>query len=106
MTAPDKRLDKVLTIPEVAAIAGWHRRRMLRHLLRLNQELGGMLLHNVGTRKKPRWTITLRALRAVAPAWFLDAEALHSRLEEVEGDVAQLKRIVALHGKAIDQLVA
>lgn len=100
------RLDKVLTIPEVAAIAGWNRRRMFRHLTRVNRELGGMLLRNIGTESKPRWTVTLAALQRVAPEWFVEPEAVQARLEALEREVKHLRRIVAETNQTIAQLVA
>lgn len=100
------KLDKVLTIPEVAAIAGWQRRRMLRHLLRLNSEVGGMLLHNIGTKARPRWTVTLAAMKAVAPAWFSDDESVATRLEALEGEVKQLRRLLVATNETVAQLVA
>lgn len=100
------RLDKVLTIPEVAAIAGWDRRRMLRHLLRVNREVGGMLLHNVGTTTRPRWTVTLGSLKTVAPAWFSDPETVQARLDALETEVKHLRRMVVLNTETVEALVA
>ena len=100
------RLDKVLTIPEVAAIAGWDRRRMLRHLLRVNREIGGMLLRNIGSQAKPRWTVTLAALQHVAPQWFTDPETVQARLEALEAEVKHLRRMVVLNTDALAALVA
>lgn len=100
------RLDKVLTIPEVAAIAGWNRRRMYRHLIRLNGEVGGMLLKNIGSVEHPRWTITLSALRGVAPQWFTDPETVQARLEALESEVARLRKLVSAQGQALAELVA
>lgn len=104
MIAP--RMGKVLTMPEVAAIAGWDRRRMLRHLLRLHAELGGMLLHNVGSKAKPRWTVTLDALQKAAPAWFLDPVAVQARLDALEGDVRHLRRVSVEHTRAIASMTS
>lgn len=100
------KLDKVLTIPEVAAIAGWKRRRMLRHLLRVNAEVGGMLLRNIGSRERPRWTVTLAALQQVAPQWFTDPETVNGRLEALEGEMKQLRRLLAATNETVAQLVA
>lgn len=100
------KLDKVLTIPEVAAIAGWNRRRMYRHLMRVNAEVGGMLLRNIGSREHPRWTVTLAALRQVSPQWFTDPETVHARLEALETEVRHLRKLVALQGEAINVIAA
>jgi hypothetical protein len=100
------RLDKVLTIPEVAAIAGWNRRRMFRHLTRVNREVGGMLLRNIGTERHPRWTVTLGALKQIAPQWFTDPETVQARIEALEAEVKQLRRLLTLTNEAVAQLVA
>lgn len=100
------KLDKVLTIVEVASIAGWDRRRMLRHLLKVNREAGGMLLRNIGSPARPRWTTTLGALHRCAPEWFTDPETVHARLEALEAEVRQLRKLTSLHGATIDALVA
>jgi hypothetical protein len=44
---------------------------MLRHLLRLDRRNGGMLLVNIVGAARPRWTVTLGALRRLAPQWFV-----------------------------------
>lgn len=91
------RLDKVLTIGQVAALAGWHRRRMLRRLLRLHDETGGQLLVNVGKEGRPRWTVTLGALQRMAPQWFVDDETVEARLSAVEERIATSERMIAAH---------
>lgn len=106
MSGAQPKLDKVLTIPEVAAIAGWDRRRMLRHLQRLDREVGGMLLHNIGTAEHPRWTVTLAALRCAAPNWFTDPTTVQARLEALEAEIRQLRKLVVVHGKTLEELVA
>src|ERR1700761_1576653 len=74
-------LDRILTSTEVAAIAGWPRRRMLRHLLRLHERHGGGVLVNVGTPGgRPRWTTTLGALKRIAPQWIIDEEDITARV--------------------------
>lgn len=98
------KLTKVLTVAEVAAIAGWRRRRMLRHLLRMNEQLHGMLLKNVGTEENPRYTVTLEALQRVAPQWFTDEETVNARLEALEEEVAQHRKLVQLQAAQINAL--
>lgn len=100
------KLDKVLTVVEVAAIAGWDRRRMLRHLLKINREVGGLLLRNVGSKDRPRWTVTLGNLQRCTPEWFVDAESIHARLEALETEVRQLRKIAAIQGETLAELVA
>lgn len=101
------KLDKVLTIPEVAAIAGWDARRMRRHLLKVNREVGGMLLRNAGgSGMGARWTVTLAALQRIAPQWFTDPETVQSRLNELECEVARLRKLVDVHSDTLEALVA
>lgn len=95
MSAP--KLGRVLTISQVAKLAGWGYHRMLRHLLKLNEELGGTLLSNDGRGSEPRWTVTLENLRRVKPQWFSDYSALPERVEELEA-------LVKHQGEVIDML--
>lgn len=101
------KLDKVLTIPEVAAIAGWDAKRMRRHLIKVNAEVGGMLLRNTGSAKNGnRWTVTLAALQQVAPQWFTDPVTTQARIEALEAEVKQLRRMAVLTNETIARLVA
>lgn len=95
-------LERVFTIKEVAALAGWKRQRMLRHLLKINAEIGGMLLHNVGSAKKPRWTVTMKALKRVAPQWLIDDESVEARIAALEEAIAELKGQGERHEKRLD----
>ena len=96
-------LDEVLTIGQVAKRAKWSVSRMRRYLLSRHNACGGRLLVNVGRGLlRPRWTITLRALRAVASGWFLDPAAdarllehLAEQLEEERGEREALSRRVS-----------
>lgn len=102
-------LTKVLTIAEVAAIAGWEPQRMRRHLLRVNAEVGGMLLHNVGTAERPRWTMTLGALKQAAPQWFTDPVVLEQLRDDVAGVKAEQSRharLIATLTKTLAELIA
>jgi hypothetical protein len=75
-------LDTVFSIVQVAKMAGWSVSRMRRHLVAKHLELGGALLYNVGRgTRRPRWTITLRALHAIAPQWFIDPESMQRQVE-------------------------
>lgn len=91
-------LGPVLTIPQVAKLAGWSYDRMLAHLLSLNRETGGILLVNVGRGKdRPRWTVTLKALQSVSPQWFQDPEELRAILEDHSRRLKRVEAIVDLH---------
>lgn len=61
---------RVLTIAEVAQMIGWPVRRTHRYLTSLDRQLGRSLLRDVGRAGKPRWTLTIGALRAACPEWF------------------------------------
>ena len=94
-------LSRVLTIGQVAKLAGWRRERMWRHLTAMNARLDGELLVNISRGKRPRWTVTLGALQAIAPQWFHDPESLQraidsltERLDGLSGELKQLARIV------------
>jgi hypothetical protein len=91
-------LGPVLTIPQVAKLAGWSYDRMLAHLLAMNRECNGMLLVNVGRgASRPRWTVTLSALQSVSPQWFQDPEELRAILEDHSRRLRRLEAIVDLH---------
>jgi len=101
------KLTKVLTVAEVAAIAGWDRRRMLRHLLRVDHETGGLILRNIGQPgRRPRWTVTLAALQQVAPQWFTDPESVQARLEALESETKHLRRLLSTLGRTVHDLTA
>ncbi len=85
------KLGSVLTVSQVAALAGWSRRRMLRHLQRLDD---GSLLVNVGTEARPLWTTTLGALQRIAPAWFVDEDSFDARLAACEEKVGELEGVL------------
>ncbi len=90
-------LDHILTIRETAALAGWSRRRMLRHLLRLNGVHDGEVLVNVGTVDRPRWTVTMGALQRIAPQWFVDSGEMEARVAGLEEKVAHYSRVLEIH---------
>lgn len=93
-----RELDHVLSIAQVARLAGWSYDRMLAHLLHLNRETGGMLLVNVGRGKeRPRWTITLSALQTVSPQWFQDPEEVKTILNDYGRRLRRLENIQELH---------
>jgi len=72
-----------MTIREVAELAGWSYDRMKAHLLRLNRELGGMLL-TVSAPPNRRYTLLLPALRRACPDMFESLDNLEMRVGEVE----------------------
>ena len=95
---------RVYTMVELATMIGWERQRLVRHLLRLNAELHGLLLKNVGTAAKPRWTTTLDALKKVSPQWFQDDESFGARLEALEESQATSEARLAMAAQRIGEL--
>lgn len=96
--------NRPYTMPELADMMKWPRRKLVRHLLRMHRERDNRLLVNTNTEKNPRWTVTLEALHGAAESWFSDRETIESRLEELEsareaGDAlasAQTNKIASL----------
>lgn len=104
------RLGELLTIAQVARRAGWccedrrlppgaspprdlgcdctdcveGTRRMRRHLITQDKQLGGMLLDKRGTGKRTRYLVTLGALEQIHPEWFAEADSLGARLDALE----------------------
>lgn len=90
-------LDRVMSVAECAALAGFSRRRMLRHLLRLNERSGGTLLENSGTPERPRWSLSMGALMRLRPGWFVEHEDLEGRIASLEARVTHQGRVMELH---------
>jgi len=100
-----RALDRVYTTSELASMIKWPRRKLVRHLIKMDKERGGRLLVNVGTDRRPRWTVTLEALHSAAPQWFNDEETIDSRLEELENARQAFESITAAQNARIGQLV-
>lgn len=64
---------EVLTISQAAKRAGWSRRRMYRFLMAQHRKVGGLLV-DVSSNRRPMWTVSLGALRSIAPEWAADPE--------------------------------
>jgi len=103
MAPKEAQLGTVFTIPQVAKMAGWTTTRMRRHLLAKHRELDGGLLRNVsrGTRR-PRWTITLSALQAIAPQWFLDPESLQRQIDFLASELEDAREKLAILSKRVE----
>jgi hypothetical protein len=103
--AAANNLDEVLTIKQVAKRAGWSISKMRRFLVAKNNETGGALLFNAGLgSKRPRWTITLRALKVIAPQWFFDPEAMQRRVEYLTERIEETRENVAAQGRRLTAL--
>ena len=93
----EPRLEAPKTIAEVARVAGWSLRRMKRHLLRVNEEVNGMLLIASGGSNR-RWLVRVSVLRHAAPELFefrdLESEVrdLRARIAELEGEQEKAAR--------------
>ena len=104
-------LGEVLTVAQLARRIGWSYDRMLNHLAAVNARTDGKLLRNVsrGT-QRPRWTLTLGALKATHPEWFqrasLPADDVRVVLADHGERLEQLERISDLHTTAIARRVA
>lgn len=107
----------MLTIPQIARRFGWTRRRMFRYLIRANAKMGGTLLFNMSHGGKPRWGVTVSALKNLLPQFhndpeqrqlemeFLRAEAEKREItvEEMRAEMTTLKRKVEM---IIEKIVA
>lgn len=87
-------LQQILTIPQAARMFKITRSRMHRILTTANEQLDGMLLKNIGTKTRPRWTVTLGALKQIAPEWFRDPESLQREQERQEEEITALQKEV------------
>lgn len=77
-----------MTIPTLARKIGWSAPRLRRLLVARHLESDGNLLVNVGRgRVRPRWTVTLAAIKALAPQWFFDPDATQRQIEWLSGEV-------------------
>jgi hypothetical protein len=88
-----------LTVKQVAKALGWSRVTTWRTLKRLDGELMGMLLKNVGTKRKPRFTVTLEKLQMVAPQWFVDEDFADRLVRVEEGHKNLLSISKSLHAR-------
>lgn len=87
------KLGKILTIGQVAELAGWSYKRMRRRLVALHESSGGKLLQERrGPRGKKRWTVSLVVLKELAPRWFSDTDK--EEAEELRAEVERLRRLV------------
>ena len=101
------KLDRVYSMPELAAMIGWPRHRLVRHLRRMDADCGNTLLRNTARRgTRPCWTTTLDALKRTAPQWFTDSDTVEARLEAVEDAQARDSSVVEMHTQRIVQLAA
>ena len=105
------RLSKLVTIQQVAEQAGRTYERMRRYLGKLNTELHGMLLVNVGgVAQKPRYALTMESLRRVNESWFSDVEKatkddrIGEDVSHLSDRVDELSQVVEMQSKAIGEL--
>ena len=87
--------SEVLTIPQAAKRAGWSRTRMWRFLMA--QHIKSPLLVNVGRGKRNVWTVSLGALRSIAPEWSVDPERVSADLEYLREHAANTDEALASH---------
>lgn len=87
---------EVLTISQAAKRAGWSRRRMYRFLMAQHRKLGGLLV-DVSSNRRPMWTVSLGALRSIAPEWAADPERVSADLEYLREHAANTDERLASH---------
>jgi hypothetical protein len=109
-----KPAGAVMTIPEAAKLVGWRRHRMARLLHRANERLGGTLLFDSteGRGQRPRWTVSLAGMKAMAPQWFRDPEEIQLELdfarehrEQTDESLEELQARLRLLEAKIEMLV-
>lgn len=87
---------EVLTIPQAAKRAGWSRRRMYRFLMAQHRKVGGLLV-DISSGKRPVWTVSLGALRSIAPEWSSDPEQVSADLEYLREHAANTDQRLVAH---------
>jgi len=102
------RLGKLVSIAQVAQVAGWEYQRMRRHLVRMNEQLGGLLLSDVRSEgsSRPRYMLTMAALEQVQPNWFAQCQSLGARVEELEEELGEREDMIAAAHRDIGRLSA
>lgn len=95
-------LGRILTIGQVAELAGWSYKRMRRRLVALHYASGESLLQERrGPRGRIRWTVSLEVLKNIAPRWFAEHDA-----EEIADMRTELDRVRRELDLAIEQIGA
>ena len=85
------RLERPRTVAEVAKMANWSLYRMTRHLFTLDDQLHGMLLTNRGKGRGHPVTISLSALKRVAPSLFEDSRNIGAEVDEHDERIRTLE---------------
>jgi hypothetical protein len=110
---PVRDPEHVLTPPQVARMVGWSRRRMYRLLIKANERMGGRLLIDASFGdKRPRWTVSVAALKKLAANWFedndrlqLELELLQSKTEATEEKVDDLEARLRLTEQRLEMVI-
>lgn len=98
---------KVLTIPQVAKLAKVSVSRMRRYLIAKHNELKaedgiGLLVDVSRGAIRPRYTVTMRALKASSVGgWFRDPDALDRKVEWVADEVDAMRETIATLSKRV-----
>jgi len=85
------RLERPRTIPEVALMAGWTLDKAKRYLFTLDDQLHGMLLKNRNKGRGHPVTISLSALKKIAPDLFEDSRNLGAEVDEHDERIRTLE---------------
>jgi hypothetical protein len=100
-----RTLGELVTVESVAKRAKWEYRRMLRHLERLHVECGGMLLINVGTKKRPRYVLSLEKLKRLMPQWAEEVHSLTTKVDDLSDQADASDELVREAHRSIGKLV-
>jgi len=104
---PPPTMTHVMTTPQVAKMAGWSRRRMYRHLMHHNRKMGGQLLFDASLGKsRPIWTVSVAALKNLAPQWFNDPEHIQQEFAFLHAAVENANDTAMEQGEEIRILKA
>lgn len=85
------RLERPRTIPEVAEMAGWTLDRARRYLFTLDDQVSGMLLKNRNKGRGHPVTVSLGALKKIAPDLFEDSRNLGAEVDELQARVRTME---------------
>jgi len=100
-----EQLGEILTIAQLAERVKWSKQRMYRYLRGVDEQLGGVLLVNIGRPgRRPTWTVALEAMCRVNPQWCVTLEGMPGRLARLEERVDELEEVRRAQNREIGRL--